>query len=186
MPISYHIYSNKEDGGPVDFSTPLATTSNLSCVVGPLGLSSDNTFLVRAFDVATGLEESNTIASVRVSIGPDGAENTGLPNAPHALNLTSMIGGGCLIGWAYAPASGHGIPNGFHVYLKAGPAIDYGSVAATIPYVSGRLGYSCSIPGPLPLGTYQAAVRSFNAVGIEGNTVTLADLIGRSTVPYDM
>lgn len=186
MQINYHIYSNHGNGGPVDLSTPLVTTAELSCVFGPLGVATDNTFLVRAFDTATGLEEANTAATVRVVIGPDGVEKSGLPNAPHAVCLSSITGGGGLIGWAYAPAKGWGIPDGFHVYLTPGMTLDQVVPAATIPYVPGRLGYSCVIPGPLPPTTYLAAVRSFNAVGTEGNTMAISAVIGRSTVPYVM
>jgi len=186
MTIAYHVYGNRGDGGPVDLSSPLLTTTDLSCVIGPLGLSTDNTFLVRAFDTVTGLEEANTMATVRVSIGSDGVENTGLPNAPQALTLSAITGGGCLVGWVYAPMFGKGLPAGFRVYLSTGSSIDYGTVTATIPYVAGQLGYSCLVPGPLEPATYQVSVRSFNTVGTEGNNVTQSVSIDGSTVAYVM
>ena len=186
MPIAYHVYSNLGNGGPVNFSSPLLTTTDLSCVTGPLGVSTNSTFVVRAFDVTTGLEEANTVATVRVSIGSDGVENTGLPNAPHALIFSAVMGGGCLVGWAYAPTSGQGIPTGFCVYLTQGSSIAYHNAAATIPYVAGQLGYSCLIPGPFQAATYHAAVRSFNSVGTEGNPVTQSLSTGGSSVPYVM
>ena len=183
--MQYHIYSNHGTGGPVDLSTPLVTTSDLSCVIGPLNSSTDSTFLVRAFAVDTGLEEANTVACVRVAIGVDGSETSGLPNSPHALFLSSVPGGGCLVGWAFAPAMGSGMPVGFHVYLS-NTAIDYGLPLATIPYVAGRLGYSCLIPGPLSPATYRASVRSYNGTGTEQNIAVQAGTIGRSLVPYIM
>ena len=185
MTIKYHIYSNHGTGGAVDLTAPLVTTTDLSCVIGPLNTSTDNTFLVRAFQTETGLEEANTVASVRASIGPDGLENSGLPNAPHALNLSSVPGGGCLISWAYAPALGQGLPEGFRIYLKVG-VVDYNVPTATEPYVSGQLGYSSLVPGPLSPATYSVAVRSFNSAGIEINTAVRTGNIGRSIVPYIM
>src|SRR5205085_892840 len=58
MALVYRVYSNGGTGGPVDFTSPVATTGGLTSTVGPLAPSTDTTFVVRAFDPATGLEEA--------------------------------------------------------------------------------------------------------------------------------
>jgi hypothetical protein len=178
MAIVYRIYANHGDGGPVDYSSPVATTAGLSYAAGPLGVSTDNLFVVRAYDTGTGLEQAGSEASLRVAIGPDGADASGVPNAPHALTLTPAAGGGARVSWAYAPAGPRGVPTGFDVYLTAGPAVDYSSPAATVPYTPRRVGYSCLLPGPYALSSYSASVRSFNAAGAEANSASAEAVLG--------
>lgn len=178
MTTSYRIYSNHGTGGPVDFSSPVATTSDPAYDSGPLGVSTDTTFVVRAYDLGTGLEQAGSEARARVVVGPDGSDLSGLPNAPHALVLSPSQGGGGRVSWAYAPAEGFGPPTGFRVFLGPGPVVDYSSPAATVPYTRGRVGYSCVLPGPPTLTACTAAVRSCNAAGAEGNSNTVTGVLG--------
>ncbi len=180
MTIAYRVYTNQGTGGPVDYSAPVASTGVPTYTAGPLGLSTDNTFVVRAYDPDTGLEQAGSEALVRVVIGADGSDLSGLPNAPHALVLSPAARGGAKVSWAYAPAEGWGAPTGFDVFLTQGPGppVYASSPAGTAPYTPGQVGYSCGLPGPYALSTYTAAVRSFNAAGIEGNTVTVTCPLG--------
>lgn len=185
MTITYRIYSNNGSGGPVDFSTPLATTTALTYTVGPIGFSTDSTFVVRAYDPIAGFEEANTDARVRVAIGADGTDLSGLPNPPHALVLLPAINGGCRVSWAYAPAEGYGTPTGFSVFLSQNNTVDYSVPAATVAFSQRVIGYSCLLPGPFVLSTYTVAVRSFNATGSESNTEAITGALG-SPAPFAM
>lgn len=186
MTIAYKIYGNDGAGGPVNDTTPLSTTTELTYALGPVPPSSDNIFLVRAFDTTTGLEEANTEAVVRLVIGSDGRDLTLLPNPPHAISVSDARDGGCRISWAYSPDWSSGFPSGFNVYMSAGNTIEVTSVSASVPYVSGVVGYSCLLPGPLSQATYTVLVRSFNAVGTESNTQSLTTTLGLSQIPYVM
>src|SRR5882757_4436380 len=106
MTIIYRVYSNGGMSGPIDYLTPVATTGALTYVSGPMPVASDTTFVVRAFDTLTNLEEANTDVRVRIVIGADGQDISGLPRAPHALSISPAVGGGCRVSWAFAPASG--------------------------------------------------------------------------------
>ncbi len=187
MAIQYRIYSNHGGGGPVDYTTPLATTPGLSYVAGPLAAASDTTFVVRAFDPSTGFEDANTGPGVRLRIGPDGSDLSGLPGPPRDLSLTPVAGGGCRVGWSYppAPAAG-GTPTGFSVYLTPGAAADYSAPAAQVNYTPGVSAYLCAPAGPLTPSTYTAAVRAFNATGAEANTVAVTAVLGTPRPPYQM
>src|SRR4051794_27957993 len=110
MPISYRIYSNHGTGGPVDYSAPVATTTASTYSIGSLGVSTDNTFVVRAHDAGTGLEQAGSEAQARVVVGAAGADLSGLPNAPHSLGLSPDAGGGARVSWAYAPGDPWGTP----------------------------------------------------------------------------
>ncbi len=186
MAIGYHIYGNNGAGGPVNDSTPIGTTSSLTIVLGPFAPSTDNTFLVRAYDTTTGLEEANTEALVRLMIGPDGHDKEGLPNPPHALTVSDAQNGGCRITWAYAPDWESGVPSGFNVYMSAGHVVDTTSVSAVVIYSSGVVGYSCLLPGPFSWTTYTVLVRSFNVVGTETNSQSLTATFGLSPISYVM
>ena len=178
MTITYRIYSNNGNGGPVDFSTPLATTTELTYTIGPLGVSTDSSFVVRAYDPASGFEEANTDAQVRVVLGADGTDLSQLPNPPHALVLSPAANGGCRVSWAYAPANWYGTPTAFSVFLTQGNAVDYSAPAASVAFSQGVIGYSCMLPGPFALSTYTVAVRSFNATGVETNTEAITSVFG--------
>ena len=152
MTINYQIYSNGGSGGAVDYSTPVATTSALSAVLGPLAPSSDNTFVVRALDTTSGLEEANTTVSVRIVIGADGSDVTALPASPHAVALAAVGAGSCRVSWAYVPVAGYGTPTGFNVYLAPSSAAAPVPPTATVAYQSGCVGYSVLLAGPFPPG----------------------------------
>ena len=110
MNIIYKIYSNQGSGGPIDYSTAIASTSSLSYVFGPLAPSSSTSFAVRAYDTATQLEEANTEGRVRLDLDASGADVSGRPGPVHALTLGSTAAGGCLVSWAYAPGSSEQAP----------------------------------------------------------------------------
>lgn len=186
MTIAYRIYGNNGVGGPVNDLTPIGTTTGTTILLGPLPPSTDNTFLVRAYDTTTGLEEANTEALVRLVIGANGLDITGLPNPPHALSASEAEGGGCRVSWGYSPDWTSGIPLGFNVYMSAGNVVDTTAVSAAVPYTPGIVGYSCLLPGPFIRTTYTVLVRSFNAIGTEKNNQSITASLGLSQVSYVM
>lgn len=185
MAVAYRIYSNHGNGGPVDFSAPIAITAGLTYSTGPLGLSTDTTFVVRAYDTVTGIEEANTGPGVQIAVGADGTDASSLPNATHALTLSPAAGGGARVSWAYAPAGSFGTPTGFSVYLTEGTAANESSPAATVAYVPNQVGYSCVLPGPYALSAYTATVRSSNAAGV-GSDVTPVTVTLGLPAPFAM
>jgi hypothetical protein len=186
MAIAYHIYANDGLGGLVNYATPIGTTSGLSFTPPVLAAPSDNTFVVRAFDTSTDLEEANTEASVRIVIDGNGQDVTSQPNAPFALTVRATAGGGCLATWAYNPGGQGSAPTGFYVYLSAGNQANYANPAATVAYVPGRAGYSCALSGLADATLYTVAVRAYNATAIEPNTTVIATVIGDSTPPENV
>src|SRR5689334_18682419 len=114
MNIVYRLYGNDGQGGPIDYSTPLAETAGLTFAAQPLALSSDNQFAVRAMDADTGCEEANTDARVRIIIDANGQDVSARPNAPHALFARPLVGGTCCLTWGYNSRGQAGIPAGFY------------------------------------------------------------------------
>jgi hypothetical protein len=186
MVTAYRIYGNDGLGGPVNDASPVAATTDLAIILGPLQPSTDTVYLVRAYDTTTGLEEANTEAMVRLLIGPNGLDHTGLPNPPHALAVSDAQGGGCRICWAYSPDWSSGLASGFNIYMSAGNVADTTSAVSVVPYLAGIVGYSCLLPGPFTRTIYTILVRSFNTLGTETNSRSLTATVGLSQAIYLM
>jgi hypothetical protein len=168
MSTSYHVFSSNTSGGPVDYSTVVATVSGLAWSSGALAANTVITYAVRAFDTVSGLEESNIDARVTIRLGATQADATGLPNAPTGLTATSTAGATARVAWKYATAGQGGAPTGFRVYVGT-PTPDYGTVVATVIYNAGIATFAATLSG-LTNGTpYQVAVRGYNAAGQEAN-----------------
>ena len=176
MKILYNIYKNDGNGGLVDSTTPIASTADLSYNAGNLAAPSDTTFQLRAVDSATGLEEANTQARVRIILDASGNDVSARPNAPHALSARTTISGGCEVTWAYSPAGQGGPPVGFFVYLTPGPIQSYGQPAAMIAFQSGVVGYVSDLVSLADGQTYTVAVRSYNSAATEPNTTSVTIL----------
>jgi hypothetical protein len=186
MTINYRIYSNGGNGGAVDYSTPVATTAALTTILGPLGPSTDNTFVLRAFDTVSGLEEANTTARVRVVVDANGNDVSALPGSPHAVTLSPTPRGGCRVSWAYVPADDDGTPVGFHVYVGQTPASGPAPLLATVAYRIGCVGYSVLLPRPFATAAYVATVAGYNATG-EGVGASLSTALpGPPTSAFDV
>jgi hypothetical protein len=167
---NYRVYSNDGAGGPVDYTSVVATVSGLSWTTPALAASSNWTYAVRAFDTVSGLEEQNVDARVTIRVDAAQADVTGLPNAPTGLTATPGAGATARVAWRYHPGGQGGAPAGFRVHVGT-PTPDYGAVAAIVPYSAGRSAYLATLPGLTDGLSYQVAVRSFNAVGTESNAV---------------
>jgi hypothetical protein len=181
MATNYRIYSGGMSGGPVDYSTPVATVSGLSWVTPALPANAIVTYAVRAFDTVSGLEEPNIDARVTIRVNASQADVTGLPNAPTGLTATPAAGATARVAWQYNPGGQGGAPTGFRVY-RGTPAVDYGTVAATVPYSAGVAAYVATLSGLVDGSIYTVAVRAFNAVGTESNA-TVATFTADGTGP---
>lgn len=165
MSISYTIYANDGSGAPVDYSTPLSTTSALTFTTAALAHPGDWRFAVRATDGT--LEESNIDAVVRLVLDSAGVDVTNLPAAPVGLTARPIAGGSIRVTWA---DPGRSKAAGFHVYAGA-TTPDYGTAVATAAAnASGR--YQADLAGLTDGTTYAIGVRAYNAAGEEANTTT--------------
>ncbi len=164
MAIVYQIFSNGGSGGPVDYSTPIATVSSTSYTTGALAPSGDYRFAVRAKDTITELAETNTQASVRIALDASGQDVGRLPNAPFALVARPTSNGGCLVAWSYFAAGQAAAPTSFLVYLAAGTTPSLTTPVATVAYQAGVSGYSCQLGGLADATAYTVAVVSQGAI----------------------
>lgn len=181
MSLEYKIYGSDGLGGPIDYSTPIGTTSSLTFSPPALAPGSDWSFAVRARDTVSGLTEDNVDAIVRVVTDALGADITGRPNAPTGLAAVVAANGSVRVSWAYNPGGQGAAPTGFHVY-RTTPTISYASPTATVPYVSGVPTYSTTLTGLTDGASYQVAVRAYNATAEEPNA-TVATVTARSSGP---
>lgn len=172
MATQYHVYHNDSAGGPVDFSTVVATTASLTWTSPALAFPGDHRFALRAFDTVTGLEEKGVAATARLVLDASGVDVTGRPNAPTGLTATPGPAGSVRVAWAYNPGGQGGKPTGFHVYVGT-PTPSFGAPAATVLYVVGRSAFGATVTG-LAAGAYQTTVRAYNATGEETNAAAVS------------
>ena len=185
MAIVYRVYSNGGSGGPIDYSTPIATAASPSYTTGPLSASGDYRFGVHAFDGSSGIEELNTQASVRITLDAGGNDVGQAPNAAYATVARPTANGGCLVTWAY-PSSGQApTPTAFLIYLTAGLTPNLATPSATVAYSRSLSGYRCQLTGLADGTTYSVAVVSQAAGGRVSNPV-VATVVGDSTPPEDV
>ena len=188
MAIVYRIYSNGGTGGPIDYSTPLATTPDPTYTTAGLAPSRDYRFAVRAFDTATGIEEANTQATRRLVLDGLGRATGDAPKAIHALVARPLVGGNCRVSWAYRSAGQATPPISFEVYLTTGLHTDLGTPQTTVAYRPGALGYSCSLTGlsdgivstvsVLARGADALAACEAVSVGVRGDSTPPDDVDG--------
>ncbi len=182
--LVYSIYANDGAGGPIDYLTPIAVTQSLSWASSALTYPGEWKFGVRVSSLASGLEEKNLDASIRLLLNSSGADITNRPPAPVALRAFARANGSIRVEWAYPyPSLGSRRPTGFHVYLGS-PTVSYASPVATIPF-TGLPVHIADIVGLTDGTTYAIGVRAYNATAEESNTASvsvLADATGPTAV----
>jgi hypothetical protein len=188
MSTLYNVYSNGGSGGPIDYTSPIATgLSALTWTSGILANSSDYSFAVRAHDSVTVYEEANVSAVVRVLIDASGNDITAIPNAPTRLSARATASGGAHLAWAYNPAGQGASPTGFKVWATIGGTVNYAaSPVLTVPYQIGTRSYSADLTGLTGGTAYTIGLRAYNATGIETNTTQVAPVTGKTTAPSDV
>lgn len=165
----YNIYSNG-GSGPIDYSTPLGSTSSLTYTTAALAYPNEWRFAVRASDGT--FEELNVDAAVRLVLDASGADATGLPSAPVGLSAWAIAGGGIRVTWSYPTISLAGV-TGFRVYVGS-PSPDYGTVKATVAASAGLRSFQADVAGLADGTTYAVAVRAYNGSGEEANATTVS------------
>lgn len=180
MSIAYRIYANDGAGGPVDYSTAVATTSGLTYATAALALGSDTTFAVRAYDTASLLEDQNVDARCRVLLDAAGVDITGRPRPISGLSAVARAGGTARVEWAW-PYAARPYPTGFKVWLTAGSTTNFAaSPAATVAF-TGPSG-AATLAGLADGSAYVVSVRAYTALADDGNTLSAA-VTGDSTGP---
>ena len=172
MSTSYHVYKGDNAGGPIDYTTIVATTASLSYAAGAMPVSAITRWAVRAFDTVTTLEETNIDATVTVITDGSGNDITNRPSAPQALTGRPTAAGGSTLHWMYPPNAPGGVPTGFHVY-RGTPTVSYASAIGTVAFTAGRATYSFNDTGLSDEVAYQYAVRAYNATAEEANTTVI-------------
>jgi hypothetical protein len=184
VPVSYRIYGNGGGGGPIDYTTPLATTASLTWTSGALAAGSRWRFGLRAFDTTSGLEETNVDAVVALDLNTSRIDITNLPVPPEHLTV-DPIPGGAVVHWSYPFTAAANRPNAFFVYIGS-PAPDYGTILATVAYIRSPIAvFRATLTGLTPGVTYQVGVRAANATGEEGNT-TVASVTIPASAPSNV
>jgi hypothetical protein len=178
LSVSYHVYANGGvPGTPIDWTSIVATTASLSWTSAALLASTSWRFGVRAFDTVTGLEDQSVDAQIEITLDGSQADVTGLPPAPSGLSASATSNGGYRVEWAWTSPS---TPTGFKIYLGT-PTPDYSTPVATVPF-AGYAPYRYNGTGLSDGVDYQVAVRAYNAVGIEPNSV-VASVTGTTSHP---
>lgn len=166
-PTHYHVYANAGDGGPIDYSTPVATVEGLEWTTPPLAFPGEHRFGVRAFGSVSGLEEKNADAAVLIVLDDAGNDITARPAPPFGLRLRSEAGGVVVAEWSHPGGPRETAPTGFHVYV-GDPEPDYGEPVATTPGKAVLGAFSARLTG-LADGPLAVGVRAFNATAEEDN-----------------
>lgn len=183
MAVEYHIYRNDGLGGPVDYSSAIATVNGLSYATAPIPAGSDVRFAVRAFDTVSGLEDRNTDAAVRIVTDGAGIDRTGTPASPTGLTATATAGGTAKVEWGQPPSTRENAPSTFNVWMTASPGpINHAATPdATTPFV-GAGNYHATLTGLADGVSYLVAVRAVNANGSDGNVATVV-VVGSTVGP---
>lgn len=176
--ILYRVYWNSGTGGPVDFSTPLATVSSSNFQVGSLAAPSDCTFVIRSYDPITALEDANSDARLRVVIDETGRDVTSIPDVPQNVWVSPRFGGGYLVGWIYRPKEGRGLADAFRIEVTT-PGVS-GNIlkVLTVPRDIRQPAQVCLIDADIPVGDYEVTVKATNSMGSSGASESLDCRLG--------
>lgn len=177
----YKVYSNGGGGGPIDYTTPIGSTSGLSLATGALTFPGDYLFGVRVTE--GGIEEQNVDAVLRLVLDASGADVTGRPNSPGDLTARPSANAGARVSWSYNALNQGGPPQSFRVWATVGGTVNYAaSPVATVTYSRGATRYEAAITGLTGGVSYSIGVRAYNAVADDGNTAKV-DLVADGTGP---
>jgi hypothetical protein len=166
----YYVYMNTGLGGPIDYTTPVATVAGSQWISGVLAAPGDYKFGVRARDARSGLEERNLDAMVSLVLDAAGHDLTEVPLPPAGLRAIPILNGKIQLEWSCPCSDPRRQPDGFRVYLGPEPAIDYSRPIAIVATSSSASGAFSTTVGDLVNGvSYLIGVRAFNSIGEENN-----------------
>lgn len=172
--MEYQIYANTGVGDPINYATPIATTTALTFTTAALNPGGQYQFAVRAQDPTTGLIDQNLDCAVQIMLNAQGNDVTLQPTAPIGLRAFALAGGSVRVEWSYLSVDRATLPLGFHVYSSTSGPLSYASPQATVPFVMGRVSYGVTLTGFTGGMVCTIATRAYNATAEEGNTTTVA------------
>ena len=105
LTAQYHVYGNGGAGGPIDYTTVLATVTGTIWTSPTLAPGNSWAWAVRAVDPATGLEDQNVDQRAFLVLDSSGNNVTLLPAAPTGLTVRPWTSGSLLVEW-HAVVSG--------------------------------------------------------------------------------
>lgn len=185
MAVHYRIFANDGAGGPLDVTTPVATvTPGTTWVVSPAPAAGEDwTFLVRAYDTVTGLDDGNVEARVNISLDAGGTDLATAPAAIQGLGARAGADGSAIVSWAFPTNALGGAPTGFRVWATAGTSVNYGAApTTTVAYVANQLHYSVTLTGLTDGQAYAIGARAYNATAEESNTLS-ASIVADDSAP---
>ncbi len=171
--IVYQIYANTGIGDPINYATPIATTTTTTYTTTALNPGGTYRFAVRALDSSTGLVDQNIDSAVEIVLSAQGADVTARPAPPIGLRALPVAGGGIRVEWSYLSLDRATLPLGFNVYVSTSGQLSYGTPQQTVVYVKGRSAYGVTLTGYSGGAACTLGVRAVNAVGEEPNTTTI-------------
>lgn len=172
--IQAHIYVGDDNGGPVDYTAPIAETAADTAALPPLGPGGSRRVAVRLTDTATGLEELNTDANILLVVSNTGMDESIVPPSPAGLSVRDTGPGAALVTWRYTMRPGDEIPDAWDVYATPGATVDYSAPAGSVAHDINMSFYSYQLTG-YPAGTPVAvAVRSRKGTAHDPNTTQSA------------
>lgn len=179
----FHVYRAPLDGGPIDYGSAVATTSDLTWTSPPLSFPGAWSFAVRAFNDYG--EEKNLDCSATIRLDAGGVDVTRTPSAPTWLSASAEAAGAVRLRWRPGEETafdGPGRPTGYRVYHGAG-SVDYGTVAATVPH-GGPVLHEALIEGLVHGVVRTFAVRAYNDSGESGSALVdrRPDSVGPASV----
>jgi hypothetical protein len=175
MAIEYCVYTNSGAGDPINYASPVATVSALTCTLPGLTCPGTWSFGVRAIDTVSGLEEQNLDCAVTVVLDASGNDLTKRPGPPSGLRAFALAGGTIRAEWYYPPSVGSNAPLGFHAYVGTGGSPNYSTPAATVLFATGAANTFVANLASMTNGTtYTIGVRAYNATAEEPNIKTVS------------
>ena len=172
--IVYQIYANTGIGDPINYATPIATTTTTTYTTTALNPGGTYRLAVRALDSSTGLVDQNIDCAVEIVLSAQGTDVTARPVAPIGLRAFPLAGGGIRVEWSYLSLDRATLPLGFHVYVSTSGPISYGTPQQTVVYVRDLSAYGLTLTGYTGGVVCTFGVRAYNAVGEEPNTTTVS------------
>lgn len=161
MAIEYHVYANDYAGGPVDYTTPVATVSAPTYTPAAIPFDSDVTFAVRAFDTVSTLEERNVTVRFRLLTGPAGEDLNNVPLPPPFVSVTPYGADTLAVSWV--PSKVGPTPTEYRVYAGT-PTVSYAVAVETEDHLD-MPAFRVLLTGLTAGSEYEVAVKAFNGSG---------------------
>ncbi len=124
MSIQTHVYQGDDSGGPIDWSSPVATVAGTAYTVSDLPAGSRRRVGIRLFDMASGLEEAGSAAQILLARDAAGADVSTMPGGPRALSVVPKGGPAVSVSWLYLPVPGRPDPTEFALWCQVGSTVD--------------------------------------------------------------